>query len=1044
MATATFRPISDGYSETFTPSTGTDHYALVDEASPNEDTDYVYTALTGKIDAFNTDDTDVDAQIPDGSTINSVTVYWRLKYILVDDVKRAVVGMVRLAGSNTVATGGIPTTSYVTLNAALGKPGGGSWTKQNIKDMEFGIVSTGSAAPRDDTRITQVYIIVDYTAPAAATITGYVREWSMSTAVPGVKVKYYYNGTYVASSYSNSVGLYQTTAFTHTGLAKVVPSKYQWEFTPTYHTTFGITSNTARSFILGPDTWWPNLASTYAFRKAITVSTPHTTINKGSLLPVSIATGKQIAIGFNTMRDEGADHSGGNNIAYFDNKTHIVWKTLDGYIDGRTRNHLTDTWSSIYRLAPSRSATDAHYAGNIDIDHDGYIHLVNSGHDDYCVYYMCATANDLGSRLTHTAVMGVNGTYPRVRVDNENRLFTFYRSATGVVSNWQYDYKLIPTDTAWIKNQRVVRSTRYSYTDEFFQTFYSIQSCYCGGVQIDKNNYIHLVVGIDDTYGTTNLWRLLYYLYSPPSWDAVNSTTRPGLYWYAVNGANVAILTNNTTQPMRDQSATADAAIVVKAFNSIETPGTYSYITNSEGLALHPSLTYYNGKHTIPRTYFTFSETVNYSDFSPSKPFVAWYDSASPRANSYKWAIANLSTAILTNGYAASSRAWKARHYGGIAIDREGDIYVYGFQKEGQYKDSAWWGGELQEWTSQNNGTTWDWRLLTRRSSQGVPMVNLKKSMTNNLLELIYGRGNNVMYYSEDLQEGRFRDNGYDVSVVYTGGNSTNQQLDCVADYWNFSTSTIYVDSHTTIPTQWVYDTAGMHYIYYGKYATSVPLSNPKNIFGFYENFEGFNTGANITSRGTWRFNSGRGVLTTALCTIVDSITDHTNKIWSGDRSLKYRVISSNYSTAYVYTTLPSGYTDNVVIEGSIWEESDEFGLFGVSYGSTNTVLGVRINVSDKWSWFDGTTWRTSDINSGVAPTRTAYHRVKISCVNSKVNFFVDGGASSLAGTNLNIPTGALSKVIVGNSNPYNYSGESAQSVNFYDFLYAYKVSPQE
>ena len=48
----TFFPDADGASSQFTPSTGTDNYAMVDEANPDDDTTYVESSTVGHIDLY--------------------------------------------------------------------------------------------------------------------------------------------------------------------------------------------------------------------------------------------------------------------------------------------------------------------------------------------------------------------------------------------------------------------------------------------------------------------------------------------------------------------------------------------------------------------------------------------------------------------------------------------------------------------------------------------------------------------------------------------------------------------------------------------------------------------------------------------------------------------------------------------------------------------------------------------------------------------------------------------------------------------------------
>jgi hypothetical protein len=577
-------------------------------------------------------------------------------------------------------------------------------------------------------------------------------------------------------------------------------------------------------------------------------------------------------------------------------------------------------------------------------------------------------------------------------------------------------------------------------------------SIYGGGFQIDKNDYIHLTLGLDDTYGTTNYSGTLYYMYSPPSFDAAIGINRPGLYWYAANGSTVAINTINTVSPMRYTSSTANAAIIATAFsNTLKYHNKNYAIGAGEAMSLHQSDTFNNGLHILPRPYCTFYEW-NYYTFEPPKPWLAYYNPSASSANVYGWVQVNLATAILANGYAASARAYKGRHYGSMAIDRQNTIYVYGANKRSLNYASAQWAGEIQEWSSRDGGHKWNWRLITDRSSVSVPLISIKKELSNNLIELAYTRGKKTMYYAEDLQEGKFRDNGNDVTVIYTGGASTNQQLDCVADYWNYSSSKVDFKSHTTIPTGWIYDTAGAHYIYYGKYAAAPALSNPKNIYSVYENFEHFNDDESIFNRPGWSLYPGLSSVTAGDVKAMWSIDDptdsrlygrkHTNKIWSGDKSCAFMTPTVGvFATCYAYTALPTDVRNNCVGEISMWQEGNYYGLVGVTYGDTHTVLGVRVGV-DTWSYFNGNSWIDSPVKGLFAPVYSTYRRITFSMINGKISFYADAASTPLPLAPITVPTGQLSRIIFGISNPDGIRAGSA--INFYDYIKVYKVSPQE
>lgn len=97
-------PNSDGATLQWTPSTGTAHYAVVDEATPNGDTDYVSDATAGHIDTYGYPSVGV------GSTATVVAVGVRLIARKDDAGARTIDQVVRRGGTN-YATGTAKTLS---------------------------------------------------------------------------------------------------------------------------------------------------------------------------------------------------------------------------------------------------------------------------------------------------------------------------------------------------------------------------------------------------------------------------------------------------------------------------------------------------------------------------------------------------------------------------------------------------------------------------------------------------------------------------------------------------------------------------------------------------------------------------------------------------------------------------------------------------------------------------------------------------------------------------------------------------------------------
>jgi hypothetical protein len=63
-------PVGDGVSTDWTPSTGTDHFAVVDEATCNGTDDYNYTETIGDTDSYVID----LSSVPDGATVTGIFI----------------------------------------------------------------------------------------------------------------------------------------------------------------------------------------------------------------------------------------------------------------------------------------------------------------------------------------------------------------------------------------------------------------------------------------------------------------------------------------------------------------------------------------------------------------------------------------------------------------------------------------------------------------------------------------------------------------------------------------------------------------------------------------------------------------------------------------------------------------------------------------------------------------------------------------------------------------------------------------------------------
>jgi hypothetical protein len=132
----TYLPSADGANTGMTPSTGTTHYNLVDEAAPNT-TDYVSTSSAGVKDTY---------QFPDLSA-NTGNVFGvaATNYAHKDATGSAgIANVVRSSGTNytgtaiPLSTGWTASSQTWEVNPATGAP----WSASEVNNAEFGVEST--------------------------------------------------------------------------------------------------------------------------------------------------------------------------------------------------------------------------------------------------------------------------------------------------------------------------------------------------------------------------------------------------------------------------------------------------------------------------------------------------------------------------------------------------------------------------------------------------------------------------------------------------------------------------------------------------------------------------------------------------------------------------------------------------------------------------------------------------------------------------------------------------------------------------------------
>jgi hypothetical protein len=171
-----FRPSTgNGANTGLTPSTGTDHGALVDESVPNDDTDY-NSGGAGVTDTYV-----FDLSALSGKTIYGLVLTMSAKATSAGT--NTIAGVARIGGTDYVGTTQNLTTAYLYYEQVwtVRPSDGAAWSAG--ASMEFGVRSIASAAAN---RITAVFL--DVVHSDAVTVTGAVRlvgEMRIKTRLTG-------------------------------------------------------------------------------------------------------------------------------------------------------------------------------------------------------------------------------------------------------------------------------------------------------------------------------------------------------------------------------------------------------------------------------------------------------------------------------------------------------------------------------------------------------------------------------------------------------------------------------------------------------------------------------------------------------------------------------------------------------------------------------------------------------------------------------------------------------------------------------------------
>lgn len=594
MATLTLRPAADGSAVAWVASSGSD-YTCVDEVTANGDTDYVSTISGNAIERFTTDDTAADA-IPDSAVINSVTVYWTMKQI--GSEYKTVAGLVRLSSTDSIGSYESPGTGYSEFSKNFTtRPGGGSWTKQNIKDMEFGF-RTGAGTVMDGTRVTQCYLVVDYTAEHPAP-TGF--EIDRQTNPTSCSEDPLFSAVFQAAGDSGTATHAQVQVSEVSDFATTVWDSGWVDITDIADNVRSQEISYGGSAVLSSappagkyyarmrfkdagatnSLWatgdfvvairkWPAAMAGYNRRVKLLWDPDHPEIPGGTdgyVQAFPFQTGYRQVVANNGYFNESIQASGGFQIAYFNGKTHIVY--LAEYSDNAeadicivTLDHLTGQWGTPVKIIGSGTSYDTHYFPTLCIDLQGYIHVFFGCHQDPLKYIRSAQPNISGSLPGEPAsgnwirpsdgaynYQTPNGaiiaTYPvAFTIPGSGRIYVFYRSGDmGTGFRWRFNYS---------DNHGQAWSTSMLAIDDTFNRDGNNQHyrVYVYGIRFDENKKrLHIswthnhVIG-----GTPDVERGIWYAYCDFGTDFTDWKWADGT---SAGTTNTAPIDFNTSKAIR-------------------------------------------------------------------------------------------------------------------------------------------------------------------------------------------------------------------------------------------------------------------------------------------------------------------------------------------------------------------------------------------------------------------------------------------------------------------------------------------------------------
>ena len=938
-----------------------------------------------------------------------VTVHFRCKKMGMSAVK--VTPFVRVDstdydGSTEVTT----TTSYVTYSQAVAKSGG--WTVSDINDASFeaGLIHSTSGLFTSN-YCSQIYVVITWTGvepPEKPTDLECERDSStdpypsnvsdvaiFSAENSGgesthVKVQvctnddfaddsdddyYLWDSGDVASVCDDGVRCTPVVYAGSTLSSSPYNGKYYWRIRFKNAEGDGTWSDVYE--FTGINRSWQNDA--YCCRKKMTFGTSHPELAKDTTVNFKFQTGTRQILNSEGCFNEAIQASGGQMVCRTGGKTHVVFLgkldistgKLSVYI--QTKDNRTGEVGSVVKLADGVSYYDTHNFPVICADKDHHLYVFWSHHYSDQYFLRTAVENVTGSLDGEPSSGnwinpgGSGGSTPN-------------KSALPMEFSGRHTYCVTWT-VRWGENERIYVGSRGGIADYHWKYYYSDDSgetwssayyvvndtslnhyrVYIYGLRLDrKTNRLHVAFTLN-WVPSTDIPQGVWYAYS--DFDDQTSQGFKDFYDVGETKRGETSTSNSSTDPL-DYDTDSDYRIVAR-------DGTDGYFIED---------------------LFLLADGNPYVLFEHKDPISAY--AALTDIEGAKWNSGTTSWDIIqiTAGDDAGDDEipkLRVRRSGATGItDRDGNPHIF-FPFSGRVDaiDPENFSAEMMELISDDDGDTFTIHILSRNSSVGVPIVNIKHELTDDIIELVWVSGNDIFLYQSGVSPyAKVQPDGNDLRIMHG-----STQIHRIMDYTNLNESTIRFKLPETIPANKPNGADDLYLIYCNRGETVNPNADPDEVWDIlFENYEEFAEDDVLEDESDWVDDSASG----KEGVVYFSPPSHANKVFAGRASVYFTEAGGATFVFDALTTAGSGQSNLYILAGMWIEDSGldtDYGYVEIKNNDTEAVFrvgGSLLPTGENTSrYYDGS-WHNVTAK-GFMPNNM--HQIKIQVTDDGVSAWIDG-----------------------------------------------------